>query len=130
MKEVFEVHARWPDDHPLAGEVKTIGRPLPSARRATLLLMSGTICNITVCDSCPPTPENLSLLWTICMQANAQELEDERRDAIGSSPVEGFIRESYINTVQQMVVDLPIAVLTVQRWEKVDDFAARTRSDA
>jgi hypothetical protein len=125
-KEVFGVRARWPNDHPLAGEVRKIGKPLSSARCVRLLLMSGAQCTVTLCDRCHPTPERLPELWTVCCQANAQELEDERRTSKGSSPVEGVIREKCIDSVQQMVVDLPIAVLSIHPWEKDNEFTARS----
>ena len=120
-KEVFEVLGRWPKDHPLSGEVRRVGDPSPTARRALLMLMSGAQCSITLCDQCEPTPERLPELWTVCMQANAQEVDDERRVAIGIREQTPRQREAAINTVQQMVVDLPIAVLDIHPWEDDHD---------
>ena len=125
-KEVFEVLARWPSDHPLAGETRQVGSSLPIARRATLVLMSGCVTRITLCDSCDPTPDRLPELWTVCMQANAQELEDERRVSMGAGVLTEELRDKYTETTRKMVVDLPIAVLSIQRWEEVDEFAARS----
>jgi len=126
-KEVFEVRARWPKGHPLAGEVRKIGSPHPTARCCRLVLMSGTQCTVTLCNTCKPTPERLSELWTICMQAGAQELEDARQIAIEGRPIPEEQRAPYVSAVQQMVVDLPIAVLSIHRWEEDDEFAARSR---
>ena len=126
MKEVFEVRERWPNDHPLAGEVCKIGAPLPSARCCRLVLLSGAQCTVTLCDRCKPTPDMLPELWTICGQANAQELDDDRRTSIGSSALESTLRERYTESVRKMVVDLPIAVLSIHRWEEDDEFARRT----
>ena len=126
-KEVFEVRERWPRDHPLAGEVRRIGSPLPSARRASLVLMSGVITYVTLCSSCPPTPERLPELWDICMDAQAQDIDNERRAVIGARPIADFLRETYISNTVKMVVDLPIAVLSIYPWEEDDEFAARTR---
>ena len=120
-KEVFEVKGRWPKDHPLAGEVRRVGAPFPAARRASLVLMSGARCSITLCDRCEPTPQRLPELWTVCMQANAQEVDDERRAAVGIREQTDRQREASISTVQQMVVDLPIAVLDVHPWEDDHD---------
>lgn len=126
-KEVFEVRARYPSDHSLAGEVRQIGAPLSIAHRATILLMSGTLCNVTLCSSCKPTPANLPRLWTICMEANARELDPEYRAAIGASEHDERQRHIGVNTVRNTVVDLPIAVLEIHRWEEDDDFTARSR---
>lgn len=119
LKEVFEVRRRWPNDHPLAGEVCQVGDPLPGARRAMLVLMSGKQCSVTLCAECEPTPDRLPELWTICMQANAQEVDDERRVAVGALAHTDRQRIAATNAVQQMVVDLPIAVLSITPWEEV-----------
>jgi hypothetical protein len=115
-REVFEILARWPKGHPLAGQVCQLGHPLPSARRATLVLMSGTIADVTLCDRCPPDPENLPALWKTCASANAQELDDEYREAIGVEPHNPQQHEAGVDNVRQMVADLPIAVLSVSPW--------------
>jgi hypothetical protein len=125
-KEVFEVRARYPKDHPLAGEIRQVGIPLSIARRATLVLMSGCKATVTLCSSCTATPERLPELWTICVSANAQELEEDRRAAIGAHGLNDEQRTSGVEVVRRMVVDLPLAVLSVYRWEEIYDFAARS----
>lgn len=123
-REVFGVRARYPNDHPLAGEVRQVGAPLPTARRVTLLLMSGRTTTVTLCSSCKPTPQRLSELWTVCTQANAQELEDERRAAIGAGAFTEEQRHACTAVVQGQVVDLPIAVLALHSWEEIHDLTA------
>jgi hypothetical protein len=127
MKEVFEVRARWPKSHPLAGEVRKIGNPLPSARCARMVLMSGAQCTVTFCDVCLPSPDRLPEFWEICMSANAQELDAERRTDVGLGEQSEDQHEACVDALQKMVVDLPIAVLSIHRWEEDDEFAARTR---
>jgi len=126
-KEVFEVKVRRPSGHPLAGEACAIGAPLPSARCCRLVLVSGSQCTVTLCDTCKPTPDRLPELWTICGQANAQEVDDERRAELGLPDRTPHQKEAEVRSVQQMVVDLPIAVLSIHRWEEDDEFARRTR---
>ena len=125
-KEVFEVKGRWPGGHPLAGEVNKIGKPLPTAYRATLVLMSGCQASITLCGSCRPTPQRLPELWTICVSANAQELDPERRAHMRLSKQTESQYGAYVETLRKMVVDLPIAV-ELHRWEDDHDLTAFTR---
>jgi hypothetical protein len=125
-EEVFEVVARWPSDHPLHGEPRAVGKPFPSARRATLVLMSGTTCSITLCDTCQVTPENLPSVWRICLIANSQQIDEERRSVVCLYEHTDEEREACLNSLQKMVVDLPMAVLVIQKWEEVDEFSDRT----
>jgi hypothetical protein len=121
------VHSRWPNNHPLAGEVRQVGKPLPTAHRAILLLLSGARCSITLCSSCVPTPDRLAELWKVCCIANAEETDSDRRDLLGLSDLDEVQQKSLVESVQKMVVDLPIAVLSNHRWEEDDEFTARTR---
>ena len=82
---------------------------------------------VTVCAACGPTPRKLPELWRICGSANAQETEAERRAAVGYAEHTQEQYEICVESVRKMVVDLPIAVLSVHRWEEVDEFAARSR---
>ena len=125
-KEVFEVKGRWPSSHPLAGEVKKIGGPLPTAYRATLVLMSGCKASVTLCGSCRPTPQRLPELWTICVSANAQELDLKRTEELGLPKRTEAQQDACVETLRQMVVDLPIAV-ELHRWEEDHDLTALAR---
>jgi hypothetical protein len=125
-REVFDVLARWPSDHPLAGEVRQIGAPFPSARCCRMVLMSGAQCTVTLCSTCKPTPDSLPKLWTICGQANAQEMDRQFLVSGAKLTDHGHV-EALIESTRKVVVDLPIAVLSTHRWEEDDEFAARSR---
>jgi hypothetical protein len=81
--------------------------------------MDGAKASVTLCSQCPPTPERLPALWTICVSANAQELENDRREAIGARALDEQHGQISREFICRMAADLPIFVLSVERMEEI-----------
>lgn len=93
--------------------------PLPSAVRVTLVLLSGKIVDVTVCNACEITPEKLPGLWRICCSANAQEVDPGRRRVLGGVELTPEQKEADIESISEMAGDFPVAVVSAMPWKEI-----------
>ncbi|KPK68171.1 hypothetical protein AMJ82_08905 [candidate division TA06 bacterium SM23_40] len=126
-KEVFEILSRYPQDHPLAGEPRKLGKPLESARRVDLVLIGGSTASVTVCSSCEVSDKTLPRLWKICSDASGQEItEPDRRAAKGIRQLKEEQYHAVVASAIRIAADLPISILSNSSWKEIYDIAART----
>ena len=121
--EVFEVVQRWPRDHRyLPGEPRTLGRPLPGARRATLVLTwSGHICNMTLCGDCNLDEKNIPAIWQKTLRTMARERQDDYRVSINTKPLKPGREANTVWDVHRiMAADVPLGVLAIENWSEVN----------
>ncbi len=113
-KVVFEVVSRFASDHYLAGRVRSVGHPLECAWRYQLVLCGGSRMDLTFCDECVPTPENLPEIWRTVCEGFSEDNSDEYRNSIGR-PISGD-RVTFDDRMMRIVRDLPIGVLSGRPW--------------
>ena len=114
----FDIHETWPHDHPMAGEPKRLGAPHESARRVTLVAVSGAqmIMTMTVegLAQLEANPGLLPALWRA--QKERMRLERTAHRKLGQAP---FTPEqnAFADAVNiQSNDDVPLGVLCHERW--------------
>ncbi len=112
--EVFEVVTFWPDNSP-----RQLGRPLPGARRDTLLMTDGSQATFTFCDECHPTPENLPRLWARARVALSLEGQNGYRESRKIEPLTP--RQQMMTGAAQLQIgrQVPLGLLYSQPWHEV-----------
>lgn len=114
-QQCFEVMALWPDDSPLAGEPRRVGRPTPDAVRVDLVLTDGTRTTFTVHDRCVETlEETLPAAWRKMLER--MRWERKHHKALGQKPFtpEQLAHADAVNLA--LVHNVPLGVLAVERW--------------
>jgi hypothetical protein len=115
---IWEALSEW-QDGPLRGEMRKMGGPLPGAYRATVLLRSGNTCDISMCQGCELTPQNLPGVWRAIMERVGLELDDDCRKALKAQPLSPEQREWAEKMRSVQFIDRPLGVLSTQRLDEL-----------
>ncbi len=107
---IFEVVARH-SEGPFLGEIKTIGLPLPRARRVHVVRASGRQSFWSLCESCRIMPEDFPGLNRKEIRAMVKE-----RDLAVDTLKQAEGREVMLKLFQW---DIPIGVLGEKPWTEV-----------
>ena len=129
---VFEVLEKYPEGHPLHGQIRKLSHALKDrdARRVSLLLLGspeneglpgfhGAQHEITLCAKCQITQHNIAPLWAKCMKSYADHATPEHRERLGNPPLTKE-QQAYSDKVTLwMVANIPIGVLHERKWSEV-----------
>ena len=107
---IFEVTSRHTEG-PYKGEIKQMGRPLPGARRLTMVRISGNTSYLSLCVKCRVTPENLSMLAKKELAAMVFE-----RNLAKDTMEQAENREKMLRLFE---FDIPLGVLGETPWSEV-----------
>lgn len=112
---VFEISLKYKDGHPLEGEHRTVGSPLPEAQVVGLVTLEGSVMEVTFCLDCLDqlTPDDFPEMWGKICRTNERELSDFYRQAVELKPLteeqKDEARSFYMKSV-------PIGVLYEAPW--------------
>jgi hypothetical protein len=107
---IFEVVARHTEG-PYRGEIKALGKPLPGAKRVTLVRISGSTSYMSMCGDCEVTQENIAALNKKEVAAMVYERHLARDDARQADMREKMLR--------LFSFDIPLGVLGEKPWSEV-----------
>lgn len=110
-KEIYEIIARYSNDHPLAKEPLKIGKSLDSAVKHVFLLTDGSTMDVTFCDECQP--DDLPKIWRTVLASWAREMDDTHRNRIGLAVIKD--KTPYQNWFFRILNELPLAVIASQK---------------
>jgi hypothetical protein len=125
-EEVFEITRRAPRDGPFSREPIAVGRPLPGSRRDSLVLTNGSTVDLTFCESCKPTAENLPVIWKKCRASLAREGKNDYRERYTKELDSGNMTQ--LDLCQQWITGkfqldlaktIPLGVLSKRAWQEV-----------
>ena len=125
-KEVFEVIRRASRDCSFPRMILQVGKPLPEARRATVLLTGGSTMDLTLCGECKLDAESLVEVWARVRAGWAQEGCNSYRKRYTKELNNGTIPD--LTLAQQWTTgrnqldiakQIPIGVLYEQSWQEV-----------
>lgn len=115
----FEVHSTWPDNHPFAGEPRRIGSPHKDALRLTLVLVDGSLMNVTIkAQELADFYSNLTGLW----HSIKERMRRERKAHVA-------LRQGDFDEDQHRFMDednlrfndnVPLGILCWQRWTDIN----------
>lgn len=107
---IFEVIARHTEG-PYMGEIKQMGRPLPGARRLTMVRISGRTNYMSLCGKCRVTSDNLPELAKKEVAAMVYE-----RNLAHDTMEQAENREKMLKL---FAWDIPLGVLGETPWSEV-----------
>ena len=119
-REVFEALLRWPPGHVNENQIRRPGAPINGARRVTVILVDGSIADLTFCGACKASPENLCAIWKKVVRTMAFEMDPEWRAGIKAAPLEDHERYQTERLLMKMIESPPLGVLHEQPWSEVD----------
>lgn len=120
--EVFNILRRFPEGHPMEGEVRSTGAPLENAYVIGFVTLQGSVMEATFCQECAEqfTPEDIPGLWARICLTNDREMTDAYRKAINyeTQDVKPLDPVEVARTKQFYLDSTPIGVLYVASWRK------------
>ena len=116
-KAVFESITTWVSPHPLAGEMRKVGKPAADAVRLTLLLMDGSTVTMTVCEDCETSNLPLAVMWSRAMVRT--QWENENRACMGVGGLNDRQKAIVDETMMKLVFNPPLGVLGRSKWEDI-----------
>ncbi len=119
-KPVFNIIKKYPNNHLLAGEPRTVGEPLATAMRLTLLLSGGENMDLTFCSDCDVSPDTFPAIWKKVMGSFKRELDPVYVKALNpsfiSTPEQMAFRRK---TIRDFVFNLPLFILSKEKWSEI-----------
>ncbi len=115
---VFEILTVYPNDHPLAGEPRSVGRPLDNALRATLVLTDGSTIDLTHCEDCEL---DLPHIWQKCLATFTYE--DRTRVERGAQPMTEVQRQNHRDQLVRLAAEIPLGLLYTRKWIEIGDIS-------
>lgn len=116
-KPIYESILQYPVDHPYAGGMLRLGKPLEDFRIITLVLSNGHQTPFTVCKNCADIAEEgglkMSQIWKKLLRTWALEMDDEHRINIGAVPYTPKQREIVERQFLELVARVPIGILCI-----------------
>ena len=109
--EIFEVASRYSEGLRI-GEPKQLGRPLPGARRTTIIRASGRQSNWSICGDCQIDSLDIPRL----NQKEIAAMVMERNLATNDTMAQATKREQMLRLFQ---FDIPLGVLCEKPWSEV-----------
>lgn len=117
-EELFEVISVFPHDHKLAGHPLKMGKVLPGACRARLLLMDGTNTSVNLHESVADSlRDRLIELWNN-MRAR-YNFQIQHPDVFYAKATEGQMRQIRKTNVTKIDNNPPIDVLDFESWQSI-----------
>ena len=102
----------------VAGFAKKLGRPLETAMRVTVILMDGSHSDVTLCSSCPVTPETLPLLHQQMLETWAFEGSNGKREQMGGKSLD-LAQEWQMGAWQlTQFRNIPLGILHEETWQE------------
>lgn len=114
---IFEVTEQYgPGSHPLAGKPRRVGMPLDGTKRVTLLLANGNRTDVTLCEECEVTAENLPRIHQRLRESWAYEGTNGKRENLGAMPLD--LEQQWVTGRCQLseVDNVPIGILYQEPW--------------
>lgn len=117
QKEVYEIVARYSNDHPLAKETKQVGKPLETARRVQFVLTNGSRIDVTLCENCVEDIDSKTMktIWKQIKKAWLREMTDDHRINIGSQPMTDKQKEGTKTFRKMIATQTIVGVLSIRR---------------
>lgn len=105
--EVFECMARYQEGEARPGEMKRIGKPKDDAVRATFLLESGEVMDLTFCRDCYEGLDEVDYMeiWNKVLRSWVGELGDGRPDWFGAQMENGIMCELGCRDWKEVMAD-------------------------
>lgn len=112
---VFDIVKKWPEGHPLEGEVRVTGPVHDDAIVIGMVTLQGSIMEATFCSECADqfSHQDVPSLWDRICHTCERELSDLYRLAIGSNPLSP---ESVLEAKQFYSLSVPIGILYKAPW--------------
>jgi len=117
--QVYPVKERWPSGTALCGEPMEFGQPNPTAKRVTVVMLSGNSMHYTLCGSCDLTPENMPDVWNKTLLRWRIEGSDEWLASRGRKTRNAAQLESYRKATWLFLQEIPIGVLSERKLSEV-----------
>lgn len=116
QKEVYEIVARYSNDHPLAKEIKQVGKALETARRVQFVLTNGSRIDVTLCeDCCDIDSKKMKIIWKKIKKAWLREMTDDHRISIGSQPMTDKQKADSKTFKKMIATQTIVGVLSIRR---------------
>ena len=119
-KEVFEIVSWLPNDHPFAGRVAKVGKPLADAVRVSLLVNTGEQVSATLCEECAATiTEKFAVLWDRVIQGWEFETSETFHIVMNKKMLNPKQREQQQTWLDGMREKFILEVLYSENWTEI-----------
>jgi len=114
-EQIREIKTQYAQDHPYAGEARTVGKALRTLRIVTLILMDGYQCEITMCEKCADGELDLPAIWRKVVRTNIFQSTDEYRKNNLSPLLTKEQKEIQNLQLEKMIFNVPAGALTTRK---------------
>lgn len=119
-KEVFEIVSWLPNDHPFAGRVAKVGKPLEDAVRVSLLTDCGNQVLATLCEACSSNvKEEFSRLWDRIVEGWEFEVSEEFHIIMNKKILNPKQKEQQGKWLDCMRKSFILEVLYREKWTEI-----------